>query len=200
MSGIGILAFGSLKVNPGGEIAPMIERRIPTKTPFPVEFGRYSRSRGGGPTVVPHPKGSPVEAEVLVLAPSVDLPSAKDMLFRREIDQVGSANTYRESDKPTSMLISDQPGFCDLEHVLYVDFRPDGKLEAPNVSELARAAVESVAWAPQTRDGISYLMEFMEGEAATPLTHQYEKEILVLTSTATLADAREVARFPSGNK
>lgn len=195
MSGIGILAFGSLKVDPGTELAAVTERRIPTKTPFPVEFGRYSRSRGNGPTVVPHPQGAPVDAEVLVLAPSVSLKDATDMLYRREINAVGSSKEYRESSQPTSLLIADQPGFCELDHVLYADFRDAGKIPAPTVAELAKAAVDSVAWAPQRRDGISYLIEFLEGGVKTPLTRPYEQEILVLTGTATLADALDVARL-----
>lgn len=195
MGGIGLIVYGALKTDPGSEITPLIERRIPAQTPFPVEFGRYSRSRGGAPTVVPHAQGHPVDAEVLVLDSSVSLEDAKHLLFRREIDSPGSDQMYRESNRPTALIIADQSGFCDLDHALYVDFRPDGKLSAPNVSELAKAAVESVAWAPQTRDGISYLMDFMEAGISTPLTRQYEKEILVQTSTATLADARDVARL-----
>ena len=197
MGNIGILVFGAVKMDPGVEIEPVIEKRIPTETPFPVEFGRYSRSRGNGPTVVPHPAGKPVDAEVLVLESTVSLQQAKDMLFRREIDSVGSSQGYRESDKPTSMLIADKPGFCDLEHVLYVDFRPEGKLEKPDAKALAKAAVESVKWAPQTRDGIRYLMEWIVGGEATPLTAQYEKEILTLTGTASLADAWDVAHSQS---
>src|SRR5262249_52648561 len=52
-NGIGILAYGSLINDPGVEIEPLIVERISTRTPFPVEYARLSKSRGGGPTVVP---------------------------------------------------------------------------------------------------------------------------------------------------
>lgn len=74
---IGILAYGSLISDPGIEIEPLIERRIPQPTPFPVEYARLSsRTRGGSPTVVPHTSGIPVKAEVLVLSGSVHIDEA----------------------------------------------------------------------------------------------------------------------------
>lgn len=57
---IGILAYGSLIKEPGVEIEPLIVERIPTQTPFMVEYARLSQSRGGGPTVIPHTSGNPV--------------------------------------------------------------------------------------------------------------------------------------------
>jgi hypothetical protein len=54
---IGILAFGSLIDDPGEEIANVISGDpIIVETPFPVEYGRFSLSRGGAPTLVPHQK------------------------------------------------------------------------------------------------------------------------------------------------
>lgn len=73
MSGIGILAYGSLISDLGTEIGPLIVRQISTTTPFPVEYARLSQTRGGAPTVVPHSFGNPVKAEVLVLSDSVSL-------------------------------------------------------------------------------------------------------------------------------
>src|SRR5207302_1355175 len=45
---IGILAFGSLIGDPGDELKPKIAMRIKTKTPFGVEYGRYSGQTRGG--------------------------------------------------------------------------------------------------------------------------------------------------------
>ena len=53
-SAVGILAYGSLIADPGVEIGPLIVRRIDTLTPFPVEYARFSATRGGRPTAVPH--------------------------------------------------------------------------------------------------------------------------------------------------
>ena len=70
----GILAFGSLINEPGPELNARIVMRIKTQTPFPVEYGRYSgRTRGGAPTLVPHTKGAPVRAEILVLDDDVSV-------------------------------------------------------------------------------------------------------------------------------
>src|ERR1017187_35095 len=67
---IGILAYGSLMSDPGPELLRVLTKRIATTTPFPVEYARLSRTRGGAPTVVPCKFGRTVSAEVLV--PSED--------------------------------------------------------------------------------------------------------------------------------
>jgi hypothetical protein len=50
---MGVLAFGSLLNDPGCELLGAEVQRISVRTPFPVEFARYSRSRRGAPTLVP---------------------------------------------------------------------------------------------------------------------------------------------------
>jgi len=65
----GIFAFGSLITDPEPELQPNIALRIKVKTPFPVEYARISRTRGGAPTLVPHECGAPVLAEVLAPEP-----------------------------------------------------------------------------------------------------------------------------------
>lgn len=50
---VGILAYGSLISDPGTEICAVIMRRIPTMTPFPVEYGRFSATRGALPPSFP---------------------------------------------------------------------------------------------------------------------------------------------------
>ena len=60
---VGILAFGSLIHDPGSELKPKIAMRTRGMTPFGVEYGRYSsKTRGGAPTLVPHPAWDPLES------------------------------------------------------------------------------------------------------------------------------------------
>jgi len=194
MSGIGILAYGSLIADPGVEIGPLIVRRIPTTTPFPVEYARLSRTRGDSPTVVPHSSGNPVTAEVLVFPDSVSLEKARNLLWRRETRNEGSGRAYQEGSGPNAVLVRDSAGFCGLDHALYTDFNPSGKLSAPDPRELARAAVESVAKAKPNMDGISYLMELVNAGTETALTDSYRNEILAVTGSSSLAEALEAVR------
>lgn len=189
MSGIGILAYGSLISDPGPEISPLIVRRIPTITPFPVEYARLSRTRGGAPTVVPYILGSPVNAVVLVLADLVSFEEGRNMLWRRETRKVGSGKSYEENPSPDAVLVRDAPGFCGINHAFYTDFNPDGKLDSPDPRELAKAAVESVAKAKPGKDGISYLMDLISVGVETALTASYRNEILALTGSSSLAEA-----------
>lgn len=192
MNGIGILAYGSLINDPGIEIGPQIARRISTLTPFPVEYARFSRTRGGAPTVVPHPSGSKVTAVVLVLSESVLLDEAKSLLWRRETQQIGTDRAYRVGASENAVLIRDQRGFCGINHVLYTDFNVGGKIDQPNPRMLAEAAVASVAKAPYGSDGISYLLALIKAGVETTLTADYARNILAVTGAATLEEARNL--------
>ena len=194
MANVGILAFGSLRVDPGTEISPLIVDRIPTMTPFPVEFGRISATRGGAPTVAPHRKGGSVEAEILVLQNEVTLAVAKDLLWRRETQREGSDLRYRRSSSQNAVLVRDKPGFGRMKHVLYTDFNAKGKMRVISPQALARAAIDSVARAPTDKDGISYLVGLVTAGVATPLTEEYAAETLACTDTSTLPDALEAVR------
>ncbi len=200
MRSVGILAYGSLISDPGIEIGPQIARRVPTTTPFPVEYARLSRTRGGAPTVVPHSSGNPVMAEVLVLSDSVQLAEAKNLLWRRETRKENSGELYRGSNSPNAVVIRDAPGFCGLDHVLYTDFNPQGKLENPDPCLLACAAVRSVAKARSEQDGISYLMNLIHVDVETALTPRYVAEILALTGTGSLAEALGLLRSEQNGK
>jgi hypothetical protein len=194
MSGIGILAYGSLISDPGAEIGPLIVRRVPTTTPFPVEFARLSRTRGGGPTVVPHSSGCPVKAEMLVLCDSVLLTDAISLLWRRETRQEGSGRVYSGSTCANAVVIRDESGFGGLDHALYADFNPGGKLNGPEPRALAEAAISSVAEAAPGKDGISYLMDLIDAGVETVLTPRYVDHILALTGAANLAEALDSLR------
>jgi hypothetical protein len=194
MSGIGILAYGSLISDPGAEIGPLIVRRLPTTTPFPVEYARLSRTRGGGPTVVPHSSGCPVKAEALVLSDSVSLTDAMSLLWRRETRSEGSGRAYPGSTSANAVVIRDESGFCGLDHALYTDFNPDGKLSGPEPRALAEAAISSVAEAVSGKDGISYLMDLINAGVEIPLTPRYVGHILALTGAASLPEALDSLR------
>lgn len=194
MTGVGILAYGSLISDPGIEIGPQIAQRVPATTPFPVEYARLSRTRGGAPTVVPYSSGNPVNAEVLVLSDSVQLAEAKSLLWQRETRNEHTGKLYRESSSPNAVVIRDTTGFCGLDHVLYTDFNPQGKLENPNPRLLASAAIRSVAKASPDQDGISYLMNLIHVGVETALTLRYVAEVLALTGTDSLAEALGLLR------
>jgi hypothetical protein len=186
---VGILAYGSLIADPGIEIGPLIGRRIETLTPFPVEFARISSTRGGAPTAVPHASGKQVKAEVLVLVDNIAFAEAHNLLWRRETRNEGSARTYRERAQPSSVIVRDLPGFCGLEHVLFTDFNPQGKIAEPHPSMLADAAIASVGRAAPGKDGISYLISLLQAGIETALTSRYVAEILSRTGTNDLESA-----------
>src|SRR3974390_1615316 len=97
---LGILAFGSLIDDPGDEIeAALVGRKRNVLTPFGVEFARQSMKRGGAPTLVPVQRGgSPVRAQILLV--NVSEQEAKDRLWRREINKVGSGGNYIHTANP----------------------------------------------------------------------------------------------------
>jgi hypothetical protein len=160
-----------------------------------VEYGRLSaKTRGGAPTLVPHQAGCPVEAQILLLKDRVSTEEAKSLLWRRERRKEGSGDEYVESSSPNAVLIHDLPGTSDLDHLLYTDFNPEGKLNEPDPLTLAQAAIDSVAIAQTGKDGISYLMENMKAGIVTPLTPRYQESILALTKAADLAEALESVR------
>src|SRR5262249_13829676 len=81
---LGILAFGSLIDDPGPELRNHIARTIPVRTPFPIEFARYSGNRGGAATLVPFRTGQRVSARLFELTTETEVSLATDMLYRRE--------------------------------------------------------------------------------------------------------------------
>jgi len=196
---LAILAYGSLINDPGVEIDPLTVRRIPTQTPFPVEYARLSQSRGGGPTVVPHTSGRPVRAEILVLQDGVCLAQAQDLLWRREVRKEGTGRRYSPGDGPNCVLVKDWPGYQGVAHVLYTDFPDAGKIPTPTAQMLAEAAGASVAKAPVGKDGISYLVQLNESGVETPLSAEYGAQILRVTGAATLAQAIDQLRTAQRN-
>ena len=187
----GILAFGSLIHDPGAELAAATAPRRETRTPFPVEFARSSRTRGGAPTLVPVTSGgAPVRAVILVLEGSISEEDAASLLWRRETRKIGIGRTYTRPTAPgrDRMLVQTLAGFEGLAKVFYTDFPESGKLANPTPGELAALAIGSLAEAEPGRDGVSYLIAAKAAGIATPLMPEYEAEILRLAGAPSLED------------
>lgn len=191
---VGILAFGSLITDPGTELSPKITMRIKTATPFGVEYGRYSQTRGGAPTLVPHQAGAPVDGEILVLDDAVSLDEARNMLWRRERRKEGTGETYVAGTSPNSVLVREWTDSPCVECVLYTDFNPEGKVATPQAAELATKAIQSVKAAKPDMDGITYLMNNLASGIKTKLTPDYEAEILKQTKANSLEEALRKAK------
>ena len=191
---IGILGFGSLIADPGEELRNATESRQEMETPFAIEFGRSSNTRGGAPTLVPvKAGGAKAKAVVFVLKASISEQEASNILWRRETRQVGSGRSYKRPARPgpNSVLVEASTNLLGLEKILYTDFADSGKLANPTATELAEMAVASARNPEVTEgmDGISYLMAAKKAGIKTPLSADYEKEILRLSSTDRLEQA-----------
>jgi len=79
--------------------------------------------------------------------------------------------------------------FCGISTVLYTDFYASTKIRRPNPKNLAKRAIKSAREAEVGRDGISYLMLVLKAGIDTPLSRQYESEILKQTDSKSLEDA-----------
>jgi hypothetical protein len=197
---IGIFGFGSLIADPGDELAQATASRMEAETPFAVEYGRTSkRTRGGAPTLVPVSSGGAhVKATIFVLKDSISEPEAKSILWRRETRQVGSGKPYKRpaNPGPNSVLVAVCKNFMGLDRVLYTDFADSAKLGNPTASQLTELAVASARKrdVPEGMDGISYLMAAKKAGIKTPLSGDYEKEILRITGTSSLEEALAKAR------
>ena len=189
---VGILAYGSLIDDPGPEIEPHITRRISCRTPFKVEFARASRTRTGGPTLVPYAEGSQVAAQILV----VDLSpkEATDRLYRRERRKFDPDVFYIPPKVITSntVVVESLRPFEGIETVLYT--RIAANIEGLTATELAKHAVDSARARQDSCDGISYLMNAKRYGIQTTLSPEYEKEILRLTGTDCLEAALDRTR------
>ena len=191
---LAILAFGSLVSNPGLEITEIISHRLDgLTTPFNVEYARSSSTRGGAPTLVPVASGGcPVRATALVVRPGAGLEEVRDRLYRREIDQVGSARRYRHTalSRPGHVWLPTTDHVAGVRLAVYTVLEDNIPLEKRIPGHLASLAVGSVALAEPGRDGISYLEANLTAGIITPLSHAYGAAILERTGTVSLAAAR----------
>jgi hypothetical protein len=192
MDKVGILAYGSLMGEPGPEIGPSIIRRIPCITHFNVEFARASKTRTGGPTLVPYEAGAQVAAQVLV----VDMPvnEAMDRLYRRETRKIGTDAVYALPKLVTqnTVVVEAISAFEGVQTVLYT--RIGANIEQPSATKLAERAIESARARTDGSDGISYLINAINCGIRTPLSPEYEREILRLTGADSLVAALDHIR------
>jgi hypothetical protein len=192
---IGIFGFGSLIADPGEELAAATIARVQAETPFAIEYDHSStHTRSGAPTLVPVTTGgAKVKATIFVLKDSISEQEAANILYRRETRQIGSGKAYKPSAKPgpNTVLVATATNVMGVEKVLYTDFPDSGKLANPTAKQLAELAIGSARSAdvPDGMDGISYLMAAKKAGIATPLTADYEKEILKQSGTTSLETA-----------
>jgi rhodanese-related sulfurtransferase len=173
---IGILAYGSLLHAPGPELEALIVARSARRTPFGVEYGRRSRRWNGGPVLVPHPDGGPVDGAVLILAPGVTLGEAADALARREGCRPGGIVEAPLGD----------PGLIALSASLPRNLTPS----AMTPDALADAALASVGEHP--RNGIAYLRGALRAGIVTPRTREYARAVLARAGARTLEEAERL--------
>jgi hypothetical protein len=201
---VGIFGFGSLIADPGEELAQATVAKIEAETPFAIEYAHSStHTRGGAPTLVPVKSGgAKVKATIFVLNDSISEHEAANILWRRETRQIGSGKQYKKpaNPSPNSVLVAAVKNYKGLDSVLYTDFAESGKLVNPTAEQLAELAVASArnGEVPAGMDGISYLQSAEKAGIITPLTADYEREILRLTGASSLDDALRKTR-PSGN-
>lgn len=174
--GLAILAYGSLLYRPGPGLASVIAGREACDTPFPVEYGRASRRWGGGPVLVPHPRGGPVRGALLLLAEGVELGVAVELLADRE--GLDSARGVVQVDMPgdRTVLCASLP-----RNLPEPDMTPDA---------LARRALDSAAHGP--RNGIAYLRGAVDAGVRTPLTDAYAGRVLARAGAASLGEAERL--------
>lgn len=141
MSTVGILAYGSLIEEPGKEIEPRIIRRInDIETPFPIEFARSSKSRGGAPTLIPIENGAQVIAVILVLEQSVSVSDAKDLIWRRETRNEDTNEKYSPPSNPgpNHVMVEEISSLGGIDNVLYTKIGSNIKLLTPeHLADLA---------------------------------------------------------------
>jgi cation transport regulator ChaC len=196
---IGILAYGSLISNPGCEIKRACSCIISdVMTPFHIEFARKSDGRGGAPTLVPVERGGAhVKGRIFVM--SLTEQEAANVLYRREINKIGSDRTYDNTKEVTEKRVRVErlTNFAGLDVVLYT--RIAATIDPLTAENLADLAIKSVGdpKAGCRRDGISYLIDAKQHGIFTALSPDYEAEILRKTGCGTLEDALAKLRGPA---
>ena len=201
MNSVGILAYGSLIDDPGCEIKAVISCKLKgVQTPFNVEFARSSSTRGGAPTLVPVEEGGAhVKAVILVLEEQVSVDKAKDMLWRRETNQVCSSNSYKPSPNPdlNTVCIKELRQFQNIEAVLYTSIKPN--IDGLTPRKLARLAIDSVCKTErgQKRDGISYLINSGDHSEIRASVRKPQEKRSLMPKAKAKTEAERVAVPPS---
>jgi hypothetical protein len=143
--------------------------------------------------------GAQGRAEILVLKENTSPEEAADMLWRRETSKVGTQDKYRPPKIHGSNTVLVQPleNFEGVRRVLYTKIEPNISAQELSSVRLAELAIASVRKTSSGRDGISYLKEAIEFGIETPLTRDYEMEVLRQTGTSNLGEALRKLRTPN---
>lgn len=196
---LGVLAYGSLLWDLGSELEDVLELSSPVtgvETPFNVEFARSTRSRGGGPTLVPVATGgAPVVGAIFPFRESLPVHDAQTLVWRREVRRSsGQYNAEKNADHPDKVFVDAHEAFHDEFDVVLVVRIP------PNIApltgdELAARAIRSatIAIGPDRKDGISYLIGAKDSGIETPLQCDYESAILRRLNATSLNEAWDLA-------
>ncbi|MGE0026739.1 MAG: hypothetical protein AB7O78_01995 [Thermoleophilia bacterium] len=174
---LAVLAYGSLLHSPGA-LGPLIVDVVPCRTPFPVEYGRASQRWNGGPVLVPHPDGGPVDGALLLLAAHLELGEAADLLAEREGLMSSRGILQVEVPGQDRLVLT-----CSLPR----------NLPAPDMTTaaLARRAVASVH-ADGRRNGVRYLARALAAGVVTPRSEAYRDAVLEAAGAASLEEAERV--------
>ena len=149
---------------------------------------------------VPDDDGSSVAAQILMV--SVSLKEATDRLYRRETRKSDLNISYVPPKKitPNTVVVESRQSFEGIETVLYTKI--GANIDDLTASKLAKLAVDSARAQQDGKDGISYLMNAKKCGIQTPLSLDYENEILRLTGTdsleAALASTRRRSSYLPG--
>ncbi|MCL6614027.1 MAG: hypothetical protein K6U03_05355 [Firmicutes bacterium] len=181
---IAIYGYGSLLVDAGPDLQPLIIERIPHPSPRPVEYARLSRSRGNAPAVAFFDRGGIVTGQILVL----DLPDTEEAR-----EKVAHSLWLREGRPPRAAIRT--MSAAGIKTVFYCDLEPT--IPNPTPRLLADFAIESVAKCAEagvpSRNGIRYLRDCLEVGVVTPLSHAYADAILAKLKAKDLKEAEEIA-------
>lgn len=186
---LAIYGYGSLLVDAGPDLQPLIVERVPHPSPRPVEYARLSRSRGNAPAVAFADVGGIVTGQILVL----DLPDTPETR-----DKVSHSLWLREGRPPKAAIRTMSAGGFDT--VFYVDLEPT--IPNPTPKLLADFAIASVAkcveaGTPQF-NGLRYLRENLAIGVVTPLSRAYEEAILAKVRAKDLSEAEEILLARAG--
>lgn len=177
---LAILAYGSLLYRLGPGLSSVVVGSEPCRTPFPVEYGRASRRWGGGPVLVPYPRGGRVDGALLLLADGIDLGTAVELLAERE--GLDGARGVVQVELPGDRLVLSASLPRNLPEP---DMTPGA---------LARRAVDSARAGP--RNGVAYLRGAVDAGVWTPLTDAYAEGVMALVGAASLAEAERLVALP----
>ena len=177
---IGIYGYGSLLDDAGPQIEPRIIDRVRALSPWPIEYARRSKRRGGAPTLTIYPAGSNVGGALLILDLEVDCAeTVREWLWDRE-------------GRPKRTSIKVMP-FLGLSSVVYAGLEPNISETDMTADSLARLAIKSVSSAGEL-NGIRYLAANIARGIITPLTFAYRDAILKLMRADDLAEAETLSR------